>query len=176
MKAAVFSKTQNIQGYLHPWEKFAFSMYLFSQWINYLENTDEASKCDCVWKWQPQATWERTAITFLRGMCLTPHRQRGQPHSPEGVGQMLPHCSLLSHPCLGGHRGEGFPWILEMTGSPLTVTLLLRGVLLGQEHLCSQVPVWGGESRSKSRGPQGGAEDTLCPSSLLPNGFHKEPD
>lgn len=59
MQAAVFSrlyKTQNIHGYLHPREKFAFSRYLFSQRINHLKNRDKASKCDAVWRGQPRAT------------------------------------------------------------------------------------------------------------------------
>lgn len=110
------------------------------------------------------------------GYVLNPTQAAGTTSFPGGGGADATPLFSPKSPCLGGHGREGFPWILEMTGSPLTVTLLLRGVLLGQEHLCSQVPVWGGGSRSKSRGPQGGAEDTLCPSSLLPNGFHKEPD
>lgn len=85
MKPAVFSKTQNIQGYLHPREKFAFSKYLFSQRINYLKNIDKASKRDSV---------EKAATCYLgrdshyipEGYVFNPTQAGGPTSFPRGVG------------------------------------------------------------------------------------------
>lgn len=158
MQPAVFSrlyKTQNIHGYLHPWEKFAFSRYLFSQWINHLKKTKLPNVTLC---------GKGSHMLPEKGLPWSSWVGVHWPHTGRwGVGDLVPtgrcggvpsHCSLPYHP---GLRGSGAgPCLTPENGrQPFAEPSLAMGFLWARSSTASWVPVSGWWKHRQEPRPSG---------------------